>query len=109
MSDDIQFTAFLGDMEHTFKLTSKLILELEHLAECGIGALFKRLTSNEFRHLDIAQTIRLGLIGGGMSPEQSVRFVETYVIDRPLKEIYPVALGILETLYFGKQKEEATE
>ena len=32
-------TAFFGDGEHTFALTDDMIIELERLADLGIGAL----------------------------------------------------------------------
>lgn len=98
---DTAFTHFLGEGEQRFCLTPKLIPELERATEAGVGTLFKRLADGHFRFAEITQTIRLGLIGGGMSPENAAHLCTVYVEDRPLSETYPIALSILERLWFG--------
>ncbi len=93
---------FFGDDDHAFALTVPLVVELEALTGSGIGAVMQRVTSLEFRTADLVETIRLGLIGGGMSPETAKRFVETYVVGRPIfREIHPVAAAILNHLWSG--------
>lgn len=96
-----RITRFFGDGEHTFQLTGKLIVEFETKAGAGIGAIFARLGARAFRHSDIIETIRLGLIGGGMAPLDAARLVTTYGADRPLAETLPVALAIMEAVFFG--------
>ncbi len=93
--------AFFGDAEQTFKLTPVLIVELENKVGAGIGAIFSRLTERAFRHGDILETIRLGLIGGGMHPMGAAQMVTTYAADRPLAETLPIAIGILDATFFG--------
>jgi hypothetical protein len=98
---------FFGDAEHTFKLTVPMILELERLTGAGIGGLCARMFAGDFRHQEIAETTRLGLIGAGTSPEQAAALVAAYVVDRPLNETFPVAVSILTALWGGNTIVEA--
>ena len=67
----IKHRAFFGDGERDFALTDPMIAELERLTDTGIGALFLRLTRNDFRLADLAEIIRLGLIGAGTNPQEA--------------------------------------
>lgn len=76
----IDHNAFFGDGPRSFRLTDSMVIELERLTETGIGSLFLRLTRNDFRLPDLIEVIRLGLIGGGTSPEEAARLVDTYAL-----------------------------
>lgn len=102
----IAHRAFFGDAEHSFCLTDPMIAELERLADTGIGVVFNRLMSNTFHHADLHQIIRLGLIGGGMNPEQALRLVETYGKDRPITEVLPLALDIISARWLGVEADQ---
>ena len=105
---DTAFTAFLGDFEHRFDLRGKHVAELERLSGTGIGTIFKRLTEGHYRHADIRHVISLALIGSGeMTPKLASAFCDVWVTDRPILESYPVALSILERLWFGAPVVEA--
>lgn len=92
---------FFGDAEHNFRLTPKLIGELERLTGAGIGTLCKRLFAGDFGHGENIQTIRLGLIGGGADPQEAANLVAVYASDAPLGRVYPIAVSILEATWFG--------
>jgi len=94
-------TAFFGDATYTFALTDDMILELEHKTAIGIGALYRRVVSADFRLIDITEIIRLGLIGGGTSPAAAKRLVDAYAINRPFDETFPMALDILDARWTG--------
>jgi len=94
--------AFFGDAEREFQLTPELITELERKTGAGIGGLCKRLFANDFHYGEVLEVIRLALIGGGEKPETAAALVSAYGAHRPLIETYPLALSILETLWFGK-------
>lgn len=98
--------AFFGDAERTFRLTPKLIVELERKTGVGIGALITRVVGRQFTHADLSETIRLGLIGGGTSPGEAEALVLTYASSRPLAETYPLALAILMALWSGASDDE---
>lgn len=89
-------TAFFGDGEHSFALTDDMITELERLADLGIGALYLRCVNMQFTLSDLVEVIRLGLIGGGTTPEQAARLTDTYGRNRPIDELYPLAVDILD-------------
>lgn len=100
-------TAFFGDAEYPFRLSPALIIELEHKTGAGIGALCTRIFHRQFAQIDIHETIRLALIGGGIQPERAATLIASYAVDRPLSETYPVAVAILENVWFGQPKHEA--
>lgn len=102
----IQHRAFFGDGEHVFALTDPMIAELERLTDTGIGVVFNRLMANTFHHDDLRHIIRLGLIGGGMNPEQALRLVETYAKDRPINEVLPLALDVLSARWLGVEEQQ---
>jgi hypothetical protein len=100
-------TAFFGDAEYTFCITPALVVELE--SKCGaIGALCSRMFARHFAQADITETIRLALIGGGTAPKRVAELIASYAADRPLAETYPLAVKILEKLWFGNPDEVAT-
>lgn len=93
---------FFGDAERDFRLTPELITELERKTGRGIGGLCKSVFAAEFRHADVLETIRLALIGGGEKPEVASSLVAAYAATHPLAETLPLAVSILEVLWFGR-------
>jgi hypothetical protein len=93
--------AFFGDAEHTFRITPALVVELESKCGAGIGAICHRVFRRQFAQADIAETIRLALIGGGTAPKRAAELIAAYVADRPLSETYQLAAKILERVWFG--------
>jgi hypothetical protein len=93
--------AFFGDAEYPFALSAKLIAELERKSGAGIGTICQRAFAGHISHTDIIETIRLGLIGGGVAPERAQTLIETYALNRPLAEVQPLASDILESVWFG--------
>ena len=96
---------FFGDGEHDFRLSPVEILELERQTGAGIGGLCQRLFRSDFKHADVTETIRLALIGGGEKPEDAAALVAAYATTRPLAETFPLAVAILETLWFGRAQD----
>jgi hypothetical protein len=101
--------AFFGDAEYDFRVTPTLVIELEHKTGAGIGSLCSRVFAKQFALSDIHETIRLALIGGGTSPERAATLIASYATDRPLSEIYPLAVAILDDLWFGQPHHEAND
>jgi hypothetical protein len=64
------------------------------------------LFNNEFSHADVTETIRLALIGGDTSPQEADALTKAYATSRPIMEVFPLAVSILETLFFGKSGNE---
>src|SRR4051812_24687773 len=95
------YNAYFGDGEHTFRLASAQIRELETKCGSGIGAIANRLFARNFAQADINETIRLALIGGGMAPRRAHELIVAYVEGRPLIETYELAVKILQRTLFG--------
>lgn len=97
----ITHSAFFGTAEHKFTLTDDMITELERITESGIGAFYQRAIAMLFKAADLAEVIRLGLIGAGMHPQEAMQLVDTYARNRPMAETYPLALDILDARWNG--------
>lgn len=100
-------TLFFADRERPFRLTPALILELERVRAAGIGVLCRRVFNGTFSHADISETLRLGLIGGDATPAESAALVNTYIAARPLSEALPLAVAVLEHVWFGKPSKDS--
>ena len=90
-----------GDGEHTFRLPIDQLEE--HGEKLGRGPLsvLRRLDSGDWEPREIFETIRLGLIGGGMPPAEALTLARRYCLDRPLAESLPVATAVLGAALFG--------
>jgi hypothetical protein len=91
-----------ADKEYQFNV-AKLAqaMELEDLCGCGLMEVFQRVKENRWRVSDVRETIRLGLIGGGLPPARALVLVRRYVEDRPWAESAPVALVVLGAAIVG--------
>ncbi len=67
--------------------------------ECKAGPfeVYSRLLTGRWKLAEISNTIRLGLIGGGMSPADALTFITSYVENRPPMESLGLAQGVLGT------------
>ena len=101
MTTTIRHVAFFGDREHPFALTDPMVRELEQLTGVGVGALYLRTVAGQFHIADLPEVIRLGLIGAGMTPQQAKRLTDTSAQNRPLGEVYPLALDVLDARWNG--------
>lgn len=97
---------FFGDKDHVFRLTPKLIGELERLTGCGFGALVTRIMERKFYAVDVFETIRLGLIGGGTDPQEAARLMRIYADDVPLAQVLPLAIEIVNATWFGAEEDQ---
>jgi len=102
----MKHTAFFGDGEHIFALTDDMIAELERIADLGIGALYLRTVNMAFKLVDLVEIIRLGLIGGGATPEKAMRLTDTYARNRPVDELFPLALDVLDARWGGTEEQD---
>lgn len=103
----IGINAFFGDKERPFTLSDDMVTELEAKTETGIGVLYQRLLGQAFKLADLAEVIRLGLIGGGTSPEEAARLVNSYARNRPIAEVLPLATAILAARWLGADEVQA--
>jgi hypothetical protein len=102
MPDLLKHRQFFGDGPRDFALPTPMIVELERVCGCGIGALARRFFASDFRHQELLEVVRLGLIGGGTDPQSAASLTATYAAPLPIMELYALALPIVEVVMFGK-------
>lgn len=67
-----------GDGTYRFRLGLKQIAELQEKCGAGIGAIYKRALQGDYKIEDCVETIRLGLVGGGLDAVAARRLVDHY-------------------------------
>lgn len=93
-----------ADGEHTFRLYAPLLEELQELCNAGPQFILQRLQSTgDWRFADVRETLRLGLIGGGMDSSVALSLVNRYVGDKKtaaplLPNVQPAALVLMAAL-----------
>lgn len=103
-----ELTVPWADGEHTFRLPIGQLRELQEKTDCGPMELLRRTANGTWRVDDVRETVRLGLIGGGMDPLRALGLVMRYVDPpRPLAESVPLAQAILSVLLFGADDEDS--
>lgn len=96
-----------GDGTHQFNIAKlKCVLELEEKCDAGIAQIFKRVMDGTWKMNDIRETLRLGLIGGGMPPTKALPLISRYVDDRPWQESLQPAMAVLLAAMVGVQGDE---
>ena len=95
-----------ADGHHIFRLAIAQLRELQDKTGVGPAALFDRLASRQWRVDDLRETIRLGLIGGGMDPLDALALVRRYVDERPLLESVEPAWRILAAALVGPSDDQ---
>lgn len=95
-----------ADGVHSFRLAIGQLFELEDKTGCGPLELLRRVTTGNWRLRDVRETLRLGLIGGGMKPPEALKLIQRYVDDRPLAESVPVAQAVLMVILYGRADED---
>lgn len=97
-----------GDGAYLFALKLKQIEELQRLCGAGLGEIAQRLlVERRWYAGDIVETIRLGLIGGGLPAVRARELIETYLEGHPLADPrdpsnpLATAQAIITAAYFG--------
>ncbi len=83
-----------GDGTYCFRLGLSELEELERKRNLSIFEIVERLRLRTSRVSDMSEVLRLGLIGGGMSPVNAMALVRRYVDERPLDENRDVAYAV---------------
>lgn len=97
-----------ADGTYSFRLTMTGIAELEGLCAAPIADIVERVGSRRFGSVDIRETVRLGLIGGGLAPVKALGLVRRYIDEQigvkggiGLLDCWPVARSVLLASYVG--------
>ena len=78
MSRGGEVTLDFGDGAHTFRLRLGELRELQDKTDCGPELLLMRMQAKAWRVDDVRETLRLGLIGGGMKPIEALKLINRY-------------------------------
>jgi hypothetical protein len=105
MSRSASLSLDWADGTYTFRLAWGQISELQEKTGCGPQMLLSRLTDGSWRADDLRETIRLGLVGGGVEPLRALNLVRAYVEQRPLLESVMPARAILTAALVGVEGE----
>lgn len=101
MSRNASIELAWADGTYPFRLALSQIEELQEKTDCGPYELHSRILNGKWRVRDLRETIRCGLIGGGMEPSKASTLVQRYADNRPLVESIRPALAILGAALLG--------
>ena len=100
---------FFGDGDYDFKLTISAISALQVKCQSGIGQIYTRVISGQFYSQDLLETVRHGLIGGGMAPKPAHDLIESYSDVVPLEDWQDIATAVLAAATHGYKSDEGGE
>lgn len=89
-----------GDGIQRFRLTIGGAEELEEKCDSGLAEIAQRLAQQRWKTRDVRETIRLGLVGGGLPPTRALVLVDRYAT-QGLDALRVLALAILSPMIFG--------
>ena len=98
-----EFTAPFAGRDYTFRLDYPRAVELEDACGTGLFAVMRWIELGTWKTDTVREIIRLGLIGGGLPPLDSLSLVKRYVDTRPISESVELALRIVSGFVFGEK------
>jgi len=101
-----EITQAWGDDDYPFRLGLKELVEHDEKCDAGPAYVAKALIDGTWRLKHIRETVRLGLIGGGMAPAKALALTRRYVDERPLRESIPLAIAILMAILYGPEDDK---
>src|SRR5215510_10074535 len=102
MAGSGEITLKWGDGEHRFNVAKlRCVLELEEKCGCGVAEIYTRLADGKWKFNDIRETLRLGLIGGGTSPDHALVLINRYCDERPFAENVLPAQAVIMAAMVG--------
>ena len=90
-----------ADGRYRFRLGFAQLRELQEKTGFGVFRSLRRAIEGDWGVDEISQTLRLGLIGGGMPPVDALRLTRLYVEARPPAESTEHALAVLMAAVHG--------
>jgi hypothetical protein len=95
--------------ERSFDLRIGEITALEARCGAGVYGVLQRLATHQAYAVDIRETVRLGLKGGGMTDKDSTELIQTEMDGSPLSEFLPLAADILNAVINGLPEPESAD
>ncbi len=94
-----------ADGTYSFCLRYGELAELQEKTGRGPENILQRLMAGEWTALEVRETIRIGLIGGGTKPEDALRLVRRYVDELEWMTAKNLARVILGACLLGTETE----
>lgn len=101
-----EVTLEFGDGEYLFRLPLKQIAELQEKCDAPLGVIYERVRTGRYKGEDLVETVRLGLIGGGMSGPEARKLIERYCDKWPMEVWHAHALAVLVACIHGYEPPE---
>lgn len=105
MSRNATVTAPFGDKAYDFRLGIAELVEHDRLCDAGPEFVLEAIWAGSWRIPYIRETIRLGLIGGGMDPMQALVMTDAYAGPGALFGLKALASNILSAAIMGPPEE----
>lgn len=106
MSRSARITAPFGDGTYTFRLDIGGLEELQEKVDAGPEQIYADIASGQWRVAHLRETIRIGLIRGGMEPVRALAMVARYAAEGYLADLKPLALNIIAAALVGAPDED---
>lgn len=103
MSRHGEITFDWADGSYTFRLAWGGIEELETVCNMGARAILRAFLDGSEKAKWVREVYRIGLIGGGTSPNDALRLVRTYIEERAYMESIEGAYRILAAALIGPE------
>lgn len=92
---------FLGEGEFDFALLMGQLMELEQLTGDGIFVTWNKLMNGTWKIADIRETLRLGLVGGGMAKKDAYDLVTRHLQPGYLADLCLLAQSVAGAACIG--------
>ena len=100
MSRNAEVTLAWGDGEYKFRLGIGEVRELQEKTSCGPYFLLGRVDGGQWFIDDLRETIRIGLIGGGLEPVKALALAGLLVISA-VEELRRQGMPMMQALVEG--------
>lgn len=87
--------------QHAFRLALGQIEALQQATDCGPEFILSRINLSQWKVADLSETIRLGLIGGGMEPLQAQTITHNAFERFPLITFKSTAQAVIAAALYG--------
>jgi len=109
MARDARIELDWADGTYAFRLAWGQLVELQEKCDAGPYVVLNRLYGGQWKVEDIANVIRLGLIGGGSKPADALRLTRAYVEAYPPLDNVLIAQAVLAAGLQGAPEEKVGE
>lgn len=106
MSRSARITAPFGDGIYDFRLDIGGLEELQEKVDAGPEQIYADIASGQWRVAHLRETIRIGLVRGGMDPMRALALVSRYAAEGYLADLKPLALNIIAASLVGAPDED---